>query len=192
MTSTYASSRVLSMLDCMLDAVVMPADAQFAVSELRAGDVNAHRPRGTRGRSAAMVAESVDVAEHSATLDCAMDGSLSAGSEGDLRTALHDVQMPRLNPDLKCRQPVRVIHSTPQLECARVPTADPGDVGHAARRHRQRRQRPTRDGVNDPAIAHQGTARVRGIGSFTPSLVLYSRRCSPLSGGIIRRPDATL
>src|SRR3954454_22814881 len=97
MTSTYASSRVLSMLDCMLDAVVMPPNAQFAASELRAGDVNARRPRGTRGRSAAMVAESVDVAEHSATIECAMDGGLSAGSEGDLRAVLHDMQMPRLN-----------------------------------------------------------------------------------------------
>src|SRR3954454_7194188 len=110
MTSTYASSRVLSMLDCMLDAVVMPADAQFAVAELRAGDVNAHSPRGTRGRSAAMVAESVDVAEHSATLDCAMDGSLSAGWQRDLRAALHDAQMARLNLNEKCRQNPRVIH----------------------------------------------------------------------------------
>ena len=65
-----------------------------AASELRAGDVNARRPRGTRGRSAALVAKSVDVAEHSATLDCAMDGGLSAGCEGALRAALIDVHMP--------------------------------------------------------------------------------------------------
>src|SRR3954454_15592960 len=97
MTSTYASSRVLSMLDCMLDAVVMPADAQFAVAELRAGDVNAHSPRGTRGRSAAMVAESVDVAEHSPTLDCALDGGLSAAAVRGLRAAPHDQHTRRLN-----------------------------------------------------------------------------------------------
>ena len=119
------------------------------------------------------------MAEHSATLDCAMDGGLSAGSEGGLRAALHDVHMPRLNPDEKCRQNPRVIHSASQLACARLRAADRGDVGHAARRHRQRRRRRARDGVNDPPIAHRGTLRVRGMGSFTPSLVLYSRRCSP-------------
>ena len=150
-----------------------------AASELRGGDVNARRPRGTRGRSAALVAESVDVAEHSATLDCAMDGGLSAGSEGSLRAALHDVHMPRLNPDEQRRQNPRVIHSASQLACARVRAADRGDVGHAAHGHQQRRRRRARDGVNDPPIADGGTLRVRGMGSFTPSLVLYSRRCSP-------------
>ena len=48
-----------------------------AVCELRAGDVNALRPRGTRGRSGVTFAESVDVAEHSSTLDSALDGGLS-------------------------------------------------------------------------------------------------------------------
>ena len=75
MTSKYAWSRVLSMLDwCRSIGVVLDwcrgaGQRATAASELRAGDVNARRPRGTRGRSAAMGAESVDVAEHSATLD---------------------------------------------------------------------------------------------------------------------------
>lgn len=175
MTLKYASSRVLSMLDWCRGA----GQRATAASELRAGDVNARRPRGTRGRSAALVAESVDVAEHSATLDGAMDGGLSAGSEGGLRTALQAVHMPRVNPDEMCRQNPRVIHSASQLACARVRAADRDDVGHAAHCHQQRRRRRARDGVNDPPIAHRGTLRVRGMGSFTPSLVLYSRRCSP-------------
>src|SRR4051794_25216447 len=103
----------------MLDWCRGAGQRATAASALRAGDVNARRPRGTRGRSAAVVAESVDRAEHSATLECAMDGGLSARSEGGLRAALHDVQMPRLNPDLKYRQPARVIHSTSQLEWPR-------------------------------------------------------------------------
>ena len=163
-----------------------------AASELRGGDVNARRPRGTRGRSAAIVAESVDVAEHSATLECAMDGVCLHVSEGGLRAALHDVQMSRLDLNEKCRENPRVIHLASQLHTAPVRAADRSDVGRAARRHRQRRRRRARDGVNDPPIAHGGTLRVRGIGSFTPSLVLYSRRCSPWSGGTDRRPDATL
>lgn len=126
MTSTYAWSRVLSMLDCMLDCCGGAGQRATAGSELRGGDVNARRPRGTRGRSAAVVAESVDVAEHSATLDCAMDGGLSARAEGGLRAALHDVQLPPVNPDEKCRQNLRVIHSASQLTCARVRAANRG------------------------------------------------------------------
>lgn len=64
------------------------------------------------------------MAEHSATLDGAMGGGLSAGSEGGLRAALHGVHMPRLNQDEKRRQNPRVIHSTSQRECAGVRAAD--------------------------------------------------------------------
>ena len=88
----------------MLDWCRGAGQRATAGSELRAGEVNARRPRGTRGRSAAIVAESVDVAEHSATLDCAMDGGLSAGSEGGLRAALQAVHMPRVNQDETRRQ----------------------------------------------------------------------------------------
>jgi hypothetical protein len=138
-----------------------------------------------------MLAESVDVAEHSATLGCAMDGGLSAGSTGGLRAALYDVQLARLNLSDKCRQNQRVIHSASLLACARLRAVDHGDVAQAALSSATGQGR-ARDGVNDPPIAHRGTLRVRGMGSFTPSLVLYSRRCSPWSGGTDRRLDVTL
>ena len=71
------------------------------------------------------------MAEHSGTLDGAMDGGLSAGSQGGLRTALQAVHMPRVNPDEMCRQNPRVNHSASQLACAQVRVADRRDGGHA-------------------------------------------------------------
>ena len=117
----------------------------------RAGVVNARRPGRRPGRSEA---KSIDEAEHGATLECAMDGGLSADAAGGLRAALHDEHMPRLKPNEKCRQNPRVIHSASPVACARLRAADRGNVGPATHRHRQRPRRRTRDGVNDPPIAH--------------------------------------
>ena len=178
MTSKYASSRVLSMLD-LLDGVAAPANAQLPLPSCA-------QATSTPAGRAERAVEAQPWSRRALTWPSTAPHSIARWTavclqvlEAACAPRCMTCTMPRLNPNEKCRQNPRVIHSASQLECARVRAADRGDVGHAARRHRQRRRRRARDGVNDPPIAHWGTLRVRGMGSFTPSLVLYSRRCSP-------------
>ena len=75
-----------------------------------------------------MSAESVDVAEHSFTLDSALDGGLSTRLTGRPRAALHDLEMHLLNGIEKCPQNAPVIHPASQVDLRELELLDRGDV----------------------------------------------------------------
>jgi len=75
-----------------------------------------------------MFAESVDVAEHSSTLDSAMDGGLSHRSRPTLRRTRHHAQIHLLNTCEKCRQTARVILAGLQLDRRELPLHDRAPV----------------------------------------------------------------